>query len=53
MLFNVGELIVSNYVAVSINNSLQNISAMKAFVSSLYAADKGLRGRNVLQSVVD
>ena len=49
MLFNVGELIVSNYVAESINNWLQDISATKAFVSSLYAADKGLRGQNILQ----
>ena len=32
-LFNVSELIMSNYVAVSINNWLQEVSAMKAFVS--------------------
>ena len=31
----VGELIVSNYVALSINNRLQDVSATKAFVSCM------------------
>ena len=57
MLFNVGELIVSKYVAESINNWLQDVSATRAFVSwiqnVLYTADKGPRGWNVLQSVVN
>ena len=59
---NVGRLIVSNYVPVSINNWWEDALAMKAFISCiqnifqfslLYAADKGLCGQNVLQSVVD
>ena len=33
MLFNVGELIVSKYVAKLINNKLQDVSATKAFIS--------------------
>ena len=47
------------YTAVSINNWLQDVSATKDFGScyvlynALYAADKGLRGQNILQSVVD
>ena len=36
---------MSSDVAESINNLLKDISAV------LYAADEGLRGRNVLQSV--
>ena len=38
-LFNVGELIVSNYVAVSVNNWLQDVSATKAFVSCVQKLD--------------
>ena len=42
VLLYVGELIMSNYVAVSINNWLQDVSATKAFISCV---------QNVLQSV--
>ena len=43
MLFNVHELIVSNYIAVSINNLLQDVSARKASVSCVQNIDSFVR----------
>ena len=62
MPFNVGKLILSNYVAVSINkmfwpwrpsSAAYKTACKTVYKTVLYAADKGLHGQNILQSVFD